>query len=189
MIHSAFFWELSNLFGTRINQALSFSVWKLYRQLIHSSMLIKANRAHSQKELGRVSYSCSHSYSQPHKAMASVELTGMLMGPLLRQFNSQRSRKNHFFAGLVFCYYSELNDLPEDLSPTASPRYVVAHADRNSEWDHFDSIFGSLNWLLNFQFMFRRFISGERGALSHLLPLASRKLPQIYPYPQQNLKN
>lgn len=74
MIHSAFFWELSNLLGTQINQAPSSSAWKLCRQLIHSSMLSKTNWAHSQKELGRVSHSCSHSYSQPHQAITSVVL-------------------------------------------------------------------------------------------------------------------
>lgn len=94
MIHSAFFWELSNLLGPQINQALSSSAWKLYRQLIHSSMLSKANWVHSQKELGRVSHSCSHSYSQPHQATPSVVLTGMLTGPLLWQFNSLHSRKS-----------------------------------------------------------------------------------------------
>lgn len=55
-------------------------------------MLSKANWAYSQKELGRVSHSCSH--SQPHQAIASVVLTVMLTGPLLWQFNSLHDTKS-----------------------------------------------------------------------------------------------
>lgn len=136
-------------------------------------MLSKANWAHSHKELVRVSHSCSHSYSQPHQAITSVVLTVMLTS-LLGLFSATTVSWVSFLRVSV---------------PQPAPRCVVAHADRKCEWDHFDSIFGSWNRLLNFQFMFRRFTLWEKGALSHLLQLASRKIPQTYPYTQQNLKN
>lgn len=118
---------LPNLLGAQIHQALPSSAWKLPRQLIYSYMLSRANWAHSQKGLERVSHSPSLlSYSQPHNAILSLVLAVMLTGPLLWQFNSLRSIKSStsllgFFSATSVSWISS----QRGLSPTASPRQVV----------------------------------------------------------------
>ena len=114
----------ANLLGTSIHQALCSSAWKLPRQLIYSYAFSRANWAHSQKELERVSHSPSLlSDFQPCDGLPSLVLAVAPTGPLLWQFNSLHCRKS---ATSLLGLFSDTSVIwissQQGLSPTASPR-------------------------------------------------------------------